>query len=171
MRIYTAGFVSLALDLSVAGASWADIPPPPPSGLKDSLGLQPIPIALAGLAGAVAVAVAGLGLARARGRPRFRAVSLIVAAGILAVAAVFAYRAAQAWDEYRNSQAEYRKSLVNWRPHGPIQPGAFVGVPRGVAVLAVAPQNSFPHNLPWAALALNCSPEPSVSTSLAVHQD
>jgi hypothetical protein len=156
MRIPVAGLVGVVLVLSLTASAWADIPPPPPAGLKDAPGLQPLPIALAGLAAALAVAVAGVGAARSRGRPAVRTAALVAAAAILATAAVFAFRAARAWEEQAALKAEYEKSLANWHPRGPVPPPrAFREAPPALAVFALAPQNSFPHSLPWAAFVLN----------------
>jgi hypothetical protein len=156
MRISLAALVGIGVLVLLPADTWADIPPPPPERLQDSLGLRPLPIAVAGLAVSLAVAFAGLGIARYRDRPRARTAALVVAAVVLVTAGALALRAAQVWAEQDALKAQYEKTLANWRPLGPVRiPRASREVPPALAVLAFTPQNSFPHNLPWAALVLN----------------
>ena len=147
MRIPVAGLVGVALVLSLTAPAWADIPPPPPVELTYFHGLRPLPIAVAGLAASLAVATAGVIVARSRGRSGIRAAALLVAAVVLVAAGVVAFRA-----------AAYQKTLANWHPNGPVRlPRVYREAPSAVAVFAAAPQSGFPHNLPWAALAVNGS--------------
>jgi hypothetical protein len=156
MRSALAGLAGAALTLALAGAARADIPPPPPPGLRDSPGLRPLPLALAGAAAALAVAVCGVVAVRHRRHPVVLVAALAATAAVLAVTGLIALRAARDRDEQAALRARYEKDLANWRPLGPVRPPRPpAGVPRAVAVLALAPQDGFPQGLPWAALALH----------------
>jgi hypothetical protein len=155
MAIRLAALLGVALFLCLPSAVWADIPPSPPLGLRATPGIRPLPVVIAGIAVALALAVCGLVAARHRARPGILVAALVGAVVVLAAAGAVAIRADREANEQAALRAEYEKSLANWRPRGPVRLPPPREVPAVVAIFAVGPQGSFPHNLPWAALALS----------------
>jgi hypothetical protein len=161
MRILLAVWLGAGLLLALPATARADIPPPPPPGLEKSPCMRPLPIVVGGVATALAIGLGGVFVARSRS-------SVLVpflggAVIVLAVAGMFAWRADQAWAKHEWLEAEYKKTLANWRPHGPIDREPYrnpSSTQRAVAVLSFAPQDGFPHNIPWAALAANVNAPP-----------
>jgi hypothetical protein len=162
MRTHVVGLVGITLVLSLTAPAWADIPPSPPPGLKDTPGPRPLPIAVAGLAVALALAVGGLTFARKGGPPGLRAAALAAAAVVLVAATAYAFKAARDWRDHDALQAEYDRVRANWRSPGPVsrRRPASREARLAVAVFAWAPPNHCPLALPWPALAMDAGPDP-----------
>jgi hypothetical protein len=159
MRNSLAGWLGVALLMALPAAAWADIPPPPPVGLEQSPGLRPLPIIIGGAATALAIGLGGAFLARSRSGVLLPFLGSAVI--ILAIAGLFAWRADQAWAKHDSLEAEYNKTRANWRPLGPVDRGGILRktwqARRAVSVMSFAPQDSFPNNISWAALAVNAN--------------